>query len=64
VAGIAGIAIGSLSDFFVKEMILPPLALSFLVGYSIETFTSRLDTIMRNLKRDGRGLAPNSHHAG
>jgi hypothetical protein len=63
VAGIAGIAIGSLSDFFVKELTLPPLALSFLVGYSIEPFISRLDTIMRNLKEGGRGLAPHSEHA-
>jgi hypothetical protein len=61
--GIAGIAIGSLSDFFAKELMLPPLVLSFLAGYSIEGFTSRLDTIMRNLKKDGRGLAPHSHHA-
>jgi hypothetical protein len=62
-AGVTGVAIGSLSDFFANAMMLPPLVLSFLVGYSIEAFTARLDTIMRNIKNDVRGLAPRSHPA-
>ena len=62
-AGIAGIAIGSLKELFASEPILPPLALSFLVGYSIEAFTSRLDAIIHRMKTDRRDLAPHSQHA-
>jgi hypothetical protein len=49
-AGIAGIVISAFSDLFPKEIQLPPLALAFVVGYSIDIFTSRLDALIRDLK--------------
>jgi hypothetical protein len=49
-AGIAGIAISAFNDLFPKEILLPPLAIAFIVGYSIDVFTSRLDALIRNLK--------------
>jgi hypothetical protein len=49
-AGIAGIVISTFSELFPKEIQLPPLALAFVVGYSIDIFTSRLDALIRDLK--------------
>ncbi|SRR6266404_177052 len=49
VAGIAGIAIGAFSELFPKEVLFSTLALAFLVGYSTELFTARLDDLIQNL---------------
>ena len=50
-AAIAGIAISLFSSLIPQSMPLSPLALAFLVGYSIEVFTSRLDELVRRLTR-------------
>ena len=50
-AAIAGIAISLFSSLIPQSMPLSPLALAFLVGYSIEEFTSRLDELVRRLTR-------------
>jgi hypothetical protein len=58
-AGIAGIAITVFKDFFPKDALLSPLAIAFIVGYSTEIFTSRLDayvakyTVQSSARRDG-----------
>jgi hypothetical protein len=50
-AAIAGIAISLFASLIPQNMPLSPLALAFLVGYSIEVFTSRLDGLVRKLTR-------------
>jgi hypothetical protein len=50
-AGIAGIAIGALQDLFPKEVLFSPLVIAFVVGYSIEVLTSRLDTLIHDLSK-------------
>ena len=62
-AGIAGIAIGALNDLFSKELVISPLALSFLIGYSIEAFTSRLDAIIRKINKGEPELTVRGEHA-
>jgi hypothetical protein len=55
-AGIVGVAIGAMSELFPKEISLSPLALAFIIGYSIEVFISRLDAWIHNyLKTDEGG---------
>jgi hypothetical protein len=49
-AGIAGIVISAFNDLFPKQILLSPLAIAFIVGYSIDVFTSRLDALIRDLK--------------
>jgi hypothetical protein len=49
-AGIAGIVIGAFNDLFPKEILLPPLPIAFVVGYSIDVFTARLDALKHDLK--------------
>jgi hypothetical protein len=56
-AGIAGIAIGALNELFPKEILLSPLALAFLVGYSIEVFISWLDAMITNISKEKPRLA-------
>lgn len=62
-AGIAGIAIGALNELFPKEILLSPLALAFLVGYSIEIFTSRLDDMINKLKKGQEERPVHAQHA-
>jgi hypothetical protein len=54
-AAIAGIAISTLSTIFPKDMLLSPVAIAFVFGYSIEVFTSRLDSYIDRLTRQGSG---------
>jgi len=61
-AGIAGFVIGAFNDSFPRELFVPPLALSFLVGYSIEAFTSRLDAIIHKLKKGEPELTAHPQH--
>jgi hypothetical protein len=51
-AGIAGIVIGAMNGLFPKEISVSPLALAFIVGYSIEVFTSRLDAWIQSFRKD------------
>jgi hypothetical protein len=62
-AGIAGIAIGGLNELFPKEILLSPLALAFLVGYSIEVFISRLDGMIKNISKEKPQLTAEAGHA-
>jgi hypothetical protein len=50
-AGIAGIAIGALHDLFPNEVMFSPLVIAFVVGYSIEVLTSRLDALIHDLSK-------------
>jgi hypothetical protein len=50
-AGIAGIAIGALHDLFPNEVMFSPLVIAFVVGYSIEVLTSRLDALIHELSK-------------
>src|SRR5262249_507375 len=61
-ACIAGIAIGAVNGLFPKEMLLPPLALAFVVGYSIEIFTSQVDAMIKKLKKE-KAEVPTLQHA-
>jgi hypothetical protein len=49
VAAIAGEAMTVFSNLIFNESILSPLALAFIVGYSIDLFISRLDAGIRKL---------------
>ncbi len=53
-AAIAGIAIGLFPSLIITNASLSPLALAFLVGYSIEALTSRLDRMLRGLAKKGK----------
>jgi hypothetical protein len=53
-AGIAGIAIGTLNGLFSKEILVSPLAIAFIAGYSIEVLTSRLDALIHDLSKRPR----------
>jgi hypothetical protein len=53
-AMIAGAVIGVFTSLFPTSLSLPPLLVAFLLGYSVEIFTSRLDALIDNL-RAGRG---------
>jgi hypothetical protein len=48
-AAIAGIAIGQFSSLIPTNFALSPLALAFLVGYSIEVLTFNLDLLVNKL---------------
>jgi hypothetical protein len=50
-AGIAGIAVAGLDTLLPKEVLLPPLAIAFVVGYSVDILTSRLDGYVRKFKK-------------
>ncbi len=50
-AAIAGIAISALSTLLTSDVVLSPLAIAFVFGYSIEVFTSRLDTYIAGLTK-------------
>ena len=52
-AAIAGIAISSVSTLFPKDVLLSPLAIAFVFGYSIDIFTSRLDGYIGTLTKRG-----------
>jgi hypothetical protein len=53
-AGIAGIAIGALHDLFPTEVLFSPLVIAFVVGYSIDVLTSRLDSLIQDLSKRPR----------
>jgi hypothetical protein len=42
-AGIGGIAVSSFNALLPKDILLSPLAIAFVIGYSIDAFTSRID---------------------
>jgi hypothetical protein len=50
-AGIAGIAVSSFNALLPKDVLLSPLAISFVVGYSIHAFTSRIDQYMHKFSK-------------
>jgi hypothetical protein len=52
IAAIAGLVIGLFGSLLPKSVSLPPLVVAFLVGYAVEAFFSRLDGLIRNLKRN------------
>jgi hypothetical protein len=49
-AFILGATISVFGTLIPKEVLLSPLAIAFLAGYSIDAFTSRLDTLVEKLK--------------
>ena len=52
-AAIAGIAISSISPLLPKDVLLSPLAIAFVFGYSIDIFTSHLDAYIDTLTKRG-----------
>jgi hypothetical protein len=52
-AFILGATISVFSSLLPKELVLPPLALAFLAGYSIDAFTSQLDVLVEKMKHPG-----------
>jgi hypothetical protein len=50
---IAGSVIGILTSLVPTSWSLPPLLVAFLFGYSVETFTSRLDALIEKLRAPG-----------
>jgi len=56
-AAIAGIAISVMSTLLPADVLLSPLAIAFVFGYSIEIFTSRLDTYIAGLAKHGQSSA-------
>lgn len=52
IAAIAGLVLGLFGSLLPKSLMLPPLAVAFLVGYAVEAFFSRLDGLIRKLKGD------------
>jgi hypothetical protein len=50
-AGIAGIAISALSSLIPQELLLSPLAAAFIIGYSIDILTTRLDRYIRKFQQ-------------
>jgi hypothetical protein len=50
-AGIAGITVGAFNALIPKEVLLSPLAIAFVVGYSIEVFISVLDRYIRKYEK-------------
>lgn len=49
-AMIAGVVIGIFTSFLPTSISLPPLFVAFLLGYSVETFTARLDALIDKLR--------------
>jgi hypothetical protein len=49
-AFILGATISVFGSMVPKDVLLSPLAIAFLAGYSIDAFTSRLDAVVENLK--------------
>jgi hypothetical protein len=49
-AFILGATISVFSSLIPKDMLLSPLAIAFLAGYSIDAFTSRLDALVEKMK--------------
>jgi len=52
IALIAGIVIGLFGSLVPKNLALPPLAVAFLVGYAVEVFFSRLDSLIARFRQD------------
>jgi hypothetical protein len=50
-AGIGGIAVSGLSALMPKEVLLSPLVMAFVVGYSIEVLTSRIHEYVRKFEK-------------
>ena len=50
-AAIAGVAISPFSSLLQQNIPFPPLAFAFLLGYSIEAFTSQLDSLVHKLTK-------------
>jgi len=50
-AAIAGIAVAGFNTLIPKEASLPPLAIAFLVGYSVDILTCHLDGYVRKFTR-------------
>jgi hypothetical protein len=50
IAAIAGLVIGLFGSVLPKNVSLPALAVAFLVGYAVEAFFSRLDSLATSLK--------------
>jgi hypothetical protein len=49
---IAGAVVGVFTSFFPPSLSLPPLLVAFLLGYSVEIFTSQLDALIDHLRAD------------
>jgi hypothetical protein len=56
IAGIGGAVVGLFNNFTItEEASIPPLAIAFLVGYSVEVFFSFLDSMLQAFKAKGVG---------
>jgi hypothetical protein len=51
IAGVAGFAVSRFSDLLPQDVLLPPLAIAFVVGYSTEILVRRLDNFLHSGKR-------------
>ena len=51
---IAGTVVGVFTSFFPTSLSLPPLLVAFLLGYSVEIFTSQLDALIDHLRAGSR----------
>jgi hypothetical protein len=49
-AFVLGATISLFSSLIPKDVLLPPLAVAFLAGYSIDAFTARLDAVVEKMK--------------
>ena len=54
-AFILGATISVFSSVIPKDLVLSPLAIAFLAGYSIDAFTSRLDAVVEKMKHLPQG---------
>ena len=54
IAFILGATISVFSSLIPKDLLLSPLAIAFLAGYSIDAFTSRLDVLVEKMKHSSR----------
>jgi len=52
IAGVAGFAVSRFSDLLPQDVLLPPLAIAFVVGYSAEILVRRLDCILQTKRSD------------
>ena len=50
IASIAGLVVGLFGSLLPPSLVLPPLAIAFLVGYAVDAFFARLDQLIEKLK--------------
>lgn len=54
-AAIAGIAVSAFSTLIPQDVVLSPVAIAFLVGYSIDFFITRLDALIQKFSHSSPG---------